>query len=123
MKYEQQTFKLITDARAFYNKAKTIDEKARADLMEAGALKNLFAVAEKYPDLKANENFKHLQTRISGLENELADRREFYNDSANNFNIRIQSIPDVFVARMLGYRPREMFKVSEADKEEVKIAF
>jgi LemA protein len=123
MKYEQETFKLITEARAFYNKAKTVGEKARADLMEAGALKNLFAVAERYPDLKANENFKHLQSRVSGLENEIADRRELYNDSANNFNIRIQSIPDVLVARMLRYAPKEMFKVSEANKEDVKIAF
>jgi len=121
MKYEKSTLNLITKARTDFLKAKTMSEKAKADGILSGALKTLFAVAENYPKLKANENFMQLQNRISGLENELADRREFYNDSVNTYNIRIQSIPDVMVARMLGYKEEVMFKVSEEDKKDVKI--
>ena len=103
--------------------ASTVAESAAADNMIAGALKSLFAVAENYPDLKANENFMQLQSRISGIENEIADRREFYNDSVNQYNIRIQSIPDVIVARMMGYTNEEMFEVADVDKQDVEIKF
>ncbi len=91
--------------------------------MITSALKTLFAVAENYPELKANESFQKLQTRISGIENELADRREFYNDSANQFNIRIQSFPDMIVARFMKLTEQEMFKVSEEDKKDVEVKF
>ena len=67
------------------------------------------------------DDFLHLQTRISRLENELADRREFYNDSVNRYNIRIQSIPDIIIAKMLQYKEEKMFKVAAADKQNVKI--
>ncbi|MBU0536371.1 MAG: LemA family protein, partial [Nanoarchaeota archaeon] len=114
----------ITKARSIYSSAgNDIHKKAQADNMMTGALKTLFAVAENYPQLKANENFMQLQGRISGIENELADRREFYNDSVNTFNIRIQSIPDIIVARMLGYTEQEMFKASAQEKEDVKVKF
>ena len=88
---------------------------------ETAALGGLFAIAENYPDLKANENFMQLQKRISHLEESLADRREFYNDSTNNYNIRIKQIPDVFVAGMLSYRDEELFKVSEKERQDVDI--
>jgi LemA protein len=123
MKHERRTLEVLTKARTQFLGAKTMSDKAAADNMISSALKTIFAVAENYPNLKANENFMQLQNRISGLENELADRREFYNDSVNTYNIRIQSIPDVIVARMLGYREEEMFKVSEEDKQDVKIDF
>lgn len=124
MAHEQGVLTAVTQARTAFLEAKTIPQKAAADTMMSGALKSLFAVAENYPNLKANENFLQLQNRISGLENELADRREFYNDSVNTFNIRIQSIPDVMVARLMGLtQPEQMFKVSEEEKRDVAVNF
>jgi len=123
MKHERGTLTELTKARTEFMNAKTLPEKAKADGVISGALKTIFAVAENYPNLKANENFIQLQTRISGIENELADRREFYNDSVNTYNIRIQSIPDRFVAGMLGYTPEELFKATEAEKRDVEVKF
>ena len=87
------------------------------------ALRGFFAVAENYPELKANNNFLQLQKRITELENQIADRREFYNDSVNTFNIRIQVMPDTFVASFMNLQPRSMFKVEEADKADVPMTF
>ena len=99
-------------------------KKAAADDMISGALKSIFAVAENYPNLKANENFLNLQGRISGLENELADRREFYNDAVNSFNIRIQSFPDMIIAKRLGFTQSEqLFKATAAETKDVKVEF
>ncbi len=123
MKHEKGTLTELTKARTDFLKAKTMPQKAAADNAISGALKTIFAVAENYPNLKANENFMHLQSRISGIENELADRREFYNDSVNTYNIRIESVPDRFVAGMMKYQPEVMFKVEEADKKDVKVEF
>ena len=124
MKFEKNVLTDITKARTAIMKAETIPQKAKADGMLSSALKNLFAVAENYPKLEANTSFIQLQGRISGIENELADRREFYNDSANEYNIRIQSFPDMIVARMLGYtQPEVMFKAKEAEKKDVKVSF
>ena len=89
----------------------------------AGALKGLFEIAESYPELKAKASFQQLQTRISGLESEIADRREFYNESVNSYNIRIESLPDIVVARNLGMKRCEMFQVVATDREDVKIEF
>ncbi len=121
MQYEQKTFQLITEARTSFMKANTVAEKAQADNMISGALKSLFAVSENYPDLKANNNFMQLQKRISELEERIADRREFFNDDVNTYNIRIQQLPDVFVARMLSLQRRDLFKVSEEDRRDVEV--
>lgn len=123
MDYERDTLQKITQARSMYQQAKTVDEKAQADQSMTSALRGFFAVAENYPELKANSNFQQLQKRITDLESQIADRREFYNDSVNTFNIRIQQIPDTFVASFMSLHPREMFKVEEADKSDVKMAF
>jgi len=121
MQYEKGTLEKITNARAFYNSANSVEEKVKAGNMVSDALKTLFAVAENYPDLKANQNFMQLQGRISTLEESIADRREFFNESANNFNIRIAQIPDLFIARLLGYQPHTLFQVIEEDKKDVDI--
>jgi len=121
MQYEQKTFQLITEARTSFMKANTVAEKAQADNMISGALKSLFAVSENYPDLKANNNFMQLQKRISELEERIADRREFFNDDVNTYNIRIQQLPDVFVARMLSLQRRDLFKVTEEDRRDVEV--
>jgi LemA protein len=123
MKHEKGVLTDLTKARTAFMKAKTLPQKAKADSQITAALKTIFAVAENYPNLKANENFMQLQGRISGIENELADRREFYNDSVNTYNIRIQSFPDMVVAGWMKYQPEEMFKAAEAEKKDVKIEF
>ncbi len=123
MRHEREVLITLTKARTEILKAKTMSEKAAADNLISGALKTIFAVAENYPNLKANENFIQLQNRISGLENELADRREFYNDSTNNFNIRIESFPDMIIANMMKLIKQEMFKVAEKEKRDIKVQF
>jgi LemA protein len=121
MQYEQKTLQAVTEARTAFMRANTVSEKAQADNIITGALKSLFAVAENYPDLKANNNFMQLQNRISELEERLADRREFFNDDVNTYNIRIQQIPDVFLARMMGFERKDLFKVVEEDLRDVEV--
>jgi LemA protein len=123
MNYERDTLLKVTQARTMYQQAVTVDQKAQADQSMTAALKSLFAVAENYPDLKANNSFLQLQGRITAIESQIADRREFYNDSVNTFNIRIQQVPDTFVASFMRLTPRPMFKVEAADQAEVKMAF
>jgi LemA protein len=121
MQYEQKTFQLITEARTAFMKANTVAEKAQADNFMTGALKSLFAVAENYPELKADNNFMQLQNRISELEEKIADRREFFNDDVNTYNIRIQQLPDVFIAGMMGLQRKDLFKVTEEDRGDVEV--
>src|SRR5579864_8559520 len=123
MQYEQKTFQMVVEARNAYQGATTVQDKAQADNMVTGALKTLFAVAENYPDLKANNNFLQLQSRITELEEKIADRREFYNDSVNTYNVRIQQLPDAFIARMLNFQAHELFKVTEEDRRDVEVKF
>ena len=123
MKYERETLEKITAARTSCIQAKSVGESSQAEGDLARSLKTLFAVAENYPDLKANQNFTQLQGRVSYLESQIADRREFYNDSVNIYNIRINEIPDLFVARQLNMQPRELFKVIDEDKQDVDIKF
>ncbi|QPJ63052.1 MAG: LemA family protein [Candidatus Nitronauta litoralis] len=119
--FEKGVIDRITKARENYGRAKTVGQKSKASGEVSGALMGLFAVAENYPELKTNENFMQLQNRISHLEESLADRREFYNDSVNNYNIRIKQIPDVFIANMLRYQDEELFEVSEQERQDVDI--
>ena len=123
MKYEQNVLKELTMARTSFLHAKNLSQKAAANENIVSALKTIFAVAENYPRLKANTTFIQLQERISMLENQIADRREFYNDSINEYNIRIQSFPDMFVANAMNLKPEQMFRVEEKDKEDVQIRF
>jgi LemA protein len=123
MQHEQQTLLAVTKARAASMNAASIKQKATADLMLTGALRGLFAVAENYPQLKANENFLKLQNRISELEERIADRREFFNDDVNTYNTRIGQIPEVFLASFMNLKPRSMFKVSDEDRKLVEVSF
>ncbi len=123
MQHEQQTLLAVTQARSASMSAASIGQKALADLQVTSALRGLFAVAENYPQLKANENFLKLQNRITELEERIADRREFFNDDVNTYNTRIGQIPDVFIASMMGLKRREMFQVSDEDKKQVEIKF
>jgi len=123
MNHERETLEKVTQARSQYQQAVSVDQKAQADQGTTFALRGLFAVAENYPELKANQNFLKLQGRITELENEIADRREFYNDSVTTFNTRIQQVPDTFIAAFMSVKPQPMFKVEDADKANVKLSF
>lgn len=123
MDYERDTLLKITQARSMYQQAVSVDQKAQADQSMTSALRGLFAVAENYPQLKANDNFMRLQERITEVESEIADRREFYNDCVNTFNTRIQQMPDTFVASFMSLTPRPMFKVEDADNADVPMSF
>jgi LemA protein len=121
MQHERQLLVAVTEARAASMNAATVGQKAQADLLVTGALRGLFAVAENYPDLKANQNFLKLQNRISELEERIADRREFFNDDVNTYNTRIKQIPDLFLANMIGLKSRDMFKVTEEERRAVEV--
>ena len=123
MQYEQKTLQAVTEARTAYLRATTPAEKTQADGMVSGALKTLFAVAEKYPDLKANTSFMQLQGRITELETKIAAQRSSYNEDVNAFNIRIAQIPANLVAGLMGLQPHALFQVAEADREDVKVSF
>lgn len=124
MGYEQDTLRQVMEARAAAWAAREKGDVAGVGAAETQmrlGLGNLFAVAEAYPDLKANDNFRHLTARITGLENSIADRREFYNESVNVLNIRIEQFPDVIVARMFGFRPAQLLEFSEEQLKDVDI--
>src|SRR5262249_32485419 len=121
MQHERQTLEAVTRARTMSLNAATIGEKAEADLLTSGALRGLFAVAENYPQLKANDNFLRLQNRISELEEKIADRREFFNDDVNTYNTRIGQFPEVFLAGIMNLKPRELFRVSDSDRQAIAV--
>jgi LemA protein len=120
-KHEKKMFDNVMVARKSYLGANSITEKADADNQISDALKSVFALSEAYPELRSNENFLNLQDRISGLENEISDRRELYNMSVNNYNIRIQSLPDVVIANAMGLDQEEMFQVHDLKKKDIDI--
>jgi LemA protein len=122
MQYEHDTLQSLVEARARYATATTFDQKVQASASVSASVGKVLAVAEKYPALQANVSFLELQKRISELESEVADRREFYNDAINVFNTRIQQMPDALVARFFGMKPRFMFKVSPTDMAPVRLA-
>ncbi len=121
MQHERETLEAVTLARTSSLNATTIAQKAQADVQVTNALRGLFAVAENYPQLKASDNFLRLQSRISELEEKIADRREFFNDDVNTYNTRIGQLPEVFLASLMNLKPRDMFKVSDADRGQVQV--
>jgi len=121
MQHESQVLENVSEARASAMSAVTVGHKAQSDLLISGALRGLFAVAENYPQLRANENFLKLENRICELEERIADRREFFNDDVNTYNTRIRQIPDLFLAALMNLKGREMFKVSDEDRRQVEI--
>lgn len=125
MKYEDETLEKVMQARSgVANAMASLDMNAlgSAETQLRQGLGHLFAVAEAYPDLKANESFRHLQTRITGLENAIADRREFYNESVNNNNVRIEQFPDILVAQKLKFKPFSLLEFAEKEIADVNIS-
>jgi LemA protein len=121
MQYERETLQQLTEARARYASAYSMDQVVQASSAVTNSVQRVFAAAENYPELKANKSFLELQKRITELENQIADRREFYNDAINLFNTRLQQMPDSLVARTLGMQPRVMFQVPVAEKVPVPV--
>jgi LemA protein len=124
-KHEKGVFEEVTKARSAMMGAKTVDETAKADNMMSGALKSLFAVAEAYPDLKANDNFKHLQEELVDTEDKVQASRRFYNANVRDFNAKILVFPNTLFVGMLGFKSREFFEVEDraAIEEPVSVKF
>jgi len=123
MKHERETLENVTKARAGLMKAKTPQESIAADNMLTGALKTLFAVAESYPDLKANQNFLNLQDELTHTEDKIAYSRQHYNDSVLVYNNTIEVIPGKWVAGMMNRKEKQMLQIPEASREVPKVSF
>lgn len=121
--HERKAFEAVTEARSRAISAQTPKEQGEAENMITDALKTLFAVAEAYPDLKANQNFLQLQEELSGTESKIAYARQFYNDTVYVYNTKIQSFPTNLLAGMAGFRERDYFEMEEAAREPVQVRF
>ncbi|MCX6801478.1 MAG: LemA family protein [Candidatus Diapherotrites archaeon] len=123
-KHEKTTFEMVTKARTAYLDAGTVAEKAKATNLLTGALKSLFAVAEAYPELKANKNFEMLQEELDGIESKIAYARQFYNDSVMNYSVTLESFPSNIIAGIFRFKAeKEYFEVEEAEKAVPKVSF
>ena len=123
MKHEKEVLENVTKARTSLMDAKTPQKNIEADNMLTGALKTLFAVAENYPDLKANQNFLNLQDELTHTEDKIAYSRQHYNDTVLSFNNTIETFPGNFFARRMGKKTREMLQIPEASRELPKVKF
>jgi len=122
-KHEQETLEKVIAARNSYATASTIEDKANANNALNATLKNLFALSESYPDLKANQNFMALQTELTGTEDKIAYSRQFYNDTVQMYNTAIMKFPANIIAGMFGYKEEAFFAIDEVEKEPVKVQF
>ena len=116
--HERGTFEAVVQARQAGIDADTIQEQAQAENMISGALRQLFALSEAYPDLKANQNFAQLQEELSSTENKIAFSRQNYNDNVRQYNTRIESFPDNILARTFGFQHRDFFELEDAEQRE-----
>jgi LemA protein len=121
--HERGVFEEVTRARANAINAQGVTNQAQAENAITGALKSLFAVAEAYPDLKANQNFLALQEELSGTEGRIAYSRQFYNDTVQRYNTKIQSVPTVFIARTFRFSEREYFEADDTSRGPVQVDF
>lgn len=123
--HESQAFENVTKARAAAMGAQSAEDKAQKENMLAGTLKSLFAVAEAYPELKANTNFLQLQSELSDTENKIQAARRFYNGNVQDLNTRVDSFPTNIIAGMFGFTHEQFFNLDEtpAEREPVKVTF
>jgi len=125
MAHESQTLEKVINARMGVDAARqTLDVAGlgKAESTLSKSLGGLYAVAENYPDLKADQTFINLQQRITGLENQIADRREFYNDSVNNNNVRIAQFPDLIVAKLFNFEPAQMLRFASEELKDIDVS-
>ena len=124
MQHERTTLERVVAARQAVASAREKTDMGALGKAESGlraGLGQLFALAENYPELKANQSFQHLQQRISGLENGIADRRELYNEAVNLNNVRIEQFPDVLIARLFAFKEAVLLEFSDAEKADVDL--
>ena len=121
--HEKEDFLKVTEARSALMNAKGVKEQGEANNMLTGALKTLFAVAENYPELKANQNFMMLQEELSGTESKIAYARQFYNDTVLKYDNLREKFPSNIIASTFGFKEREYFAVEEAAREPVEVKF
>lgn len=123
-KHEREVFEKVTEARTSAINAGTVKDQAQAENTLNGALKTLFAVAENYPELKANQNFLQLQEELSGTESKIAYARQFYNDMVMKFNQKQQVFPANLIANAFSFKEKDYFEIEEpAAREPVKVSF
>ena len=122
-KHEKGVFEEVTKARSGIMNAQTVQESADANNMLTGALKSLFAVAENYPELKANQNFINLQSQLAETEDKIAYSRQFYNDTVLMYNNKIQMFPSNLLARQFNFNEAEFFEVEESARSVPKVQF
>ncbi|MBW2520137.1 MAG: LemA family protein [Deltaproteobacteria bacterium] len=123
MQHEQKTLETVVKARSMVNQARNDEQKVQAQNMLTDTLKSLFMVVERYPDLKADKSFQQLGARVTELEDQIADRREFLNESVNLYNIRLDQFPDVIVARFFNFAKRTLWQIDPAHRQDVKVEF
>jgi LemA protein len=121
--HEKSTFEAVVAARNSAMQAQGPEQQAQAENVLTGALKSLFALAEAYPDLKANTSFLSLQEELTSTEDRIAYARQFYNDNVVKYNTKIQSIPSNIIAGMFSFTPREYFKAEDGATEVPKVEF
>lgn len=117
--YEKGLFEKVTEARTRAISAQGVNEKGQAENMLTNTLKTLFAVAENYPDLKANANFLDLQRELADTENKIQAARRFYNGNVRDWNIRVENFPSRVIAGVFSFKKREFFEIDEAEEREV----
>lgn len=122
-KHEKGTLEDVVKARNTYLSASTPEEQLAANGELTNTLNKLFALAENYPDLKANENFMDLQTQLKEVEDKISYARQFYNDSVMAYNNKIEMVPSNIVAGICGFKAEKLFEATEAEKENVKVEF
>ncbi len=121
--HEKEVFEKVTEARTRAMGAKDAGEQAKAENMLSDTLKSLFAVAENYPDLKANENFLELQRELTDTEDKIQAARRFYNGNVRDFNTKIQIFPNNLIVGILKFKPYEFFEAEGEEKENIKVEF
>ena len=122
-KHEKETFQMVTEARSAVMGAKTVKQAAAAEKEMQGALGKIFAIAEAYPELKANENFVKLQSQLQDVEDKIQAARRFYNAGAKDLNTRIKTFPTNIINNMIGhFKTRDYFEVEESEKTRIKDA-
>ena len=121
--HERQTLEAVIEARNMAMSAQGPAQQAQAENMISGALKSLFALSEAYPDLKANQNFLNLQEELTGTEGRIAYARQFYNDTVQKYNTKIQTFPSVLIAGMFHFTAREYFEVEDTARDAVRVSF
>ncbi len=122
-KHEKSVMDSVTKARSAMMGAKSLDAKAKASDVLSGALSRLLAIAENYPQLKANENFIQLQKELSDTEDKVAYSRQFYNNSVMVFNVKIRTFPNTLINELLGFPEKQFFGATEAERKAVKVNF